>query len=250
MQTRRPGASSQQKYDELTRAWRKRKRKLFAWLGLGCASVAIATFAISRYLSSQAWTLGFLGGCAVALWIIAWLSPPTRIENWQLGSWGEQSTGKALRALEREGWLLLHDLPEGRGNIDHIAIGPPGVFLLDSKRLDGVATVGDDGRVDVTSFDDPDLRYEFTGTDHVVALAARTHDRIRSVRRISIWVTPVVVLWAEFPQQVVRGRRCSYVAGDALVDWLRSQPQRIAAQRFDQLAQAVLDSFTTEQNAT
>lgn len=246
VESRRAGRSSQQKYDELTRSWRRRHLALFAWLGLVCGGVAIATFVLSRYLSSAAWSLGFLGGCAVALWIIARLSPPTWIENWQTGSWGEQSTGKVLRTLERQGWLVLHDLPEGTGNIDHIVIGPPGVFLLDSKRLGGVVSIDERGRVDVRRIDDPDLGYHFTGTDHVVALAARTHDRIRVSRRMNIWVTPVVVLWAEFPQGVVQGRRCSYVGGEALVDWLRSQPEQIAANRFAQVAEAVVASFASE----
>ena len=47
------------------------------------------------------------------------------------------ATAKALRGLEDEGWIVMHDLPAGRGNIDHILVGPGGVFLLDSKRLDG-----------------------------------------------------------------------------------------------------------------
>jgi Nuclease-related domain len=40
-----------------------------------------------------------------------------------------------LAALERQGWAVLHDLavPRSRANIDHLVIGPGGVFVIDSK---------------------------------------------------------------------------------------------------------------------
>jgi hypothetical protein len=44
-----------------------------------------------------------------------------------------------LSPLERHGWAVLHDLavPGSRANIDHLAIGPGGVFVIDSKQYRG-----------------------------------------------------------------------------------------------------------------
>jgi hypothetical protein len=50
---------------------------------------------------------------------------------------GEQLAGKALTALAPEGVLALHDLDVGRGNVDHVAITPAGVFALEVKHLSG-----------------------------------------------------------------------------------------------------------------
>jgi Nuclease-related domain len=38
--------------------------------------------------------------------------------------------------LERHGWAVLHDLaiPRSQANIDHLVIGPGGVFVIDSKQ--------------------------------------------------------------------------------------------------------------------
>jgi hypothetical protein len=38
--------------------------------------------------------------------------------------------------LERQGWVVLHDLaiPGSRTNLDHLVIGPGGVFVIDSKQ--------------------------------------------------------------------------------------------------------------------
>ena len=44
-----------------------------------------------------------------------------------------------LAPLERHGWAILHDLaiPGTQANIDHLAIGPGGVLLIDSKQYRG-----------------------------------------------------------------------------------------------------------------
>ncbi|HET8616285.1 MAG TPA: nuclease-related domain-containing protein, partial [Actinomycetales bacterium] len=65
---------------------------------------------------------------------------------WQRGLDGERRTGEVLSALERQGWVVLHDLHwPGRpfANIDHIAIGPGGVFVIDSKNWTGEVAVRD-----------------------------------------------------------------------------------------------------------
>jgi hypothetical protein len=47
-----------------------------------------------------------------------------------------------------------------------------------------------------------------------------------------------MVIWGEFPQRIVDGR-CSFVHGDAVAEWLRGQPARIAPGRLAQVADAV-----------
>lgn len=63
-----------------------------------------------------------------------------RQRAWEAGAEGERRTGEALKTLEPHGWRLLHDLHwPGRpfANIDHIAVGPGGVFVIDSKNWSG-----------------------------------------------------------------------------------------------------------------
>src|SRR5438105_2717300 len=51
-----------------------------------------------------------------------------------MGDLGEQWTAAELRRLERAGWRILnHALLREGGDIDHIAIGPPGVFVIETK---------------------------------------------------------------------------------------------------------------------
>jgi hypothetical protein len=53
---------------------------------------------------------------------------------WRRGAEGEEEVAFQLRKLG-EGWRVLHSVPVGTGDtdIDHVVIGPPGVFTLNSK---------------------------------------------------------------------------------------------------------------------
>jgi hypothetical protein len=64
---------------------------------------------------------------------------------WRRGADGEAEVGWQLRKLG-DGWEVLHSVPVGKGDtdIDHVVIGPPGVFTLNTKNHLG-------GRVTVTS---------------------------------------------------------------------------------------------------
>ena len=53
---------------------------------------------------------------------------------WRVGAKGEETVGRELERLG-DGWTVVHDVPVGdRGsNIDHVVVGPPGVFTVNSK---------------------------------------------------------------------------------------------------------------------
>jgi len=67
----------------------------------------------------------------------------------RLAAWRPRGAGTArpLRKLLRQGWTVLHDVavPGSRANGDHLLIGPPGVFLVDSKAWHGHITQAVDG---------------------------------------------------------------------------------------------------------
>jgi hypothetical protein len=67
-------------------------------------------------------------------------------ENWERGALGERTTAEALDELTARGWTTFHDVRwpgRQRANIDHIAVGPPGVFVIDSKNWSGDVRVVD-----------------------------------------------------------------------------------------------------------
>lgn len=235
----KPGASAQRRHDSLRKDWLRRNRKFFGILA-GILILIGAAANAGFLLLGQPWMGGLFSGAVLTFWVLIRQSPPGWIENWQLGAWGEQKTAKELSRLP-ESWVVLHDVRAGRGgNIDHLVIGPGGVFVFDSKRWSGTVEVrGDEVRI---------VQWEggpskpWTGAAHVASLARETHDRVLARTRINQWVHPVVVIWGEFPQGSADGR-CRFVAGEQLVQWLTEQPPQIADHRISKIATAVRSAW-------
>ncbi|WP_406255506.1 NERD domain-containing protein [Streptomyces jietaisiensis] len=61
--------------------------------------------------------------------------PRSEIRSWADGLTGERLTGRRLDRLRSRGWFTLHAIQWASGtDIDHLAIGPAGVFCVNSKR--------------------------------------------------------------------------------------------------------------------
>ncbi|NOK32369.1 NERD domain-containing protein [Corallococcus exercitus] len=54
---------------------------------------------------------------------------------WRLGAEGEEQVGALLEGLRPHGWAVEHDVTIGQkgANVDHLVIGPPGVFVINTK---------------------------------------------------------------------------------------------------------------------
>jgi hypothetical protein len=67
------------------------------------------------------------------------LPEPQVDRAWSSGAFGEGVLGRRLDALSDMGVIALHDrrIPRSVSNIDHIAIGPTGVYVIDTKRYQG-----------------------------------------------------------------------------------------------------------------
>ena len=55
------------------------------------------------------------------------------IKKLSLRYYGELATGQYLQQLVRGGYHVFHDFPADTFNIDHIAVGPGGVFAIETK---------------------------------------------------------------------------------------------------------------------
>src|SRR4051812_28271078 len=54
------------------------------------------------------------------------------VDRWDRGASGEEHVGAILNALSDEGWIVVHDVDTGRGNIDHVAVGRAGIFTIET----------------------------------------------------------------------------------------------------------------------
>lgn len=111
----------------------RRARRAAAWhrlvsvVGVVCAT-GLATGAV---VTGDARLL--IGAVAAAV-VARWLRPDRDPERWARGAEGEVATARLLGALPKR-YAVFHDraLPGQPGNIDHLVIGPSGVWVVDTK---------------------------------------------------------------------------------------------------------------------
>jgi hypothetical protein len=100
------------------------------------AEKGFAALWASRGFAPAAITVALLllGGVGFVLWgrhyVREWLRERHRL---RMGLRGEQAVAEELQAAVRAGYHVFHDLPGEKGNIDHVAVGPGGVFAIETK---------------------------------------------------------------------------------------------------------------------
>jgi len=105
-------------------------------LAVAAAALLVARVAVGLGLLDMpgpGWLpLALAGSGAGAIGLLWPRSDPSR---WARGAAGEIVTAALLEKLPRKRWVVLHDLalPGSRANVDHLVIGPTGVWVVDTK---------------------------------------------------------------------------------------------------------------------
>jgi hypothetical protein len=134
----RPGGSAQARWRRLRAAeWATWTRTL-PWR----AAVTVGVGAVGGLLANLIQPRMSLIVAGLAATVASWglrFRPSSDAVAWRRGAAGERRTARLLAPLERQGWVVLHDLalPGSRANLDHLVIGPGGVFVIDSKQYRG-----------------------------------------------------------------------------------------------------------------
>jgi hypothetical protein len=134
---------------------RRRAEELTAWtrtLAWRLPLVAAAGVVVQVLATEAGLPEAGLAGLAVAALIGSRLRfrPSKQARTWQRGAAGERRTARLLDRLSRDGYVVFHDLAvpgNTRGNVDHLVIGPSGVFVIDSKQWTGHVHQSADGLV-------------------------------------------------------------------------------------------------------
>jgi hypothetical protein len=110
-----------------------RQIRQYFTVALLCLGVAGTVISANHYVNLPA--LGFI---ITALAILFFKISFRRWSNWFIGKRGEEAVSQALKALSDD-YALLNDLtiPDSRGNVDHLLIGPNGIFVIETKNYSG-----------------------------------------------------------------------------------------------------------------
>jgi hypothetical protein len=138
----------------LTQYRRRRASELAAWTRSLAWRAPLVTAAglVAGALAAQTGLSGAgLASLAVAA-LVGWrlrFRPSNQARAWQRGAQGERHTARLLDRLGRDGYVSFHDLalPHSPANLDHLVVGPSGVFVIDSKQWTGQVHQSSDGLV-------------------------------------------------------------------------------------------------------
>lgn len=158
-----------------------------------------------------------------------WRIKPT-LRQLRIAAEGERAVGQFLEDLRRRDYIVYHDVIGDGFNVDHVLIGPAGVFTVETK-----------------TWNKPDLKAEICFDGRKLTAAGQTPDRdpivqgkaqaswLRQLLQESTGKTPPVWPVVVFPGWFVRStpasqREAWVLEPKALPFFLDNEPSRLAAE--------------------
>ncbi|HMD51331.1 MAG TPA: nuclease-related domain-containing protein [Solirubrobacteraceae bacterium] len=201
-----------------------RMRTLVTLGALAVATAALGrTFGLHdlRFLTSEVALLA-------SMFVISRYVLPV-VERRDRGATGEEHVGGLLNELADHGWGVIHDASFGRGNVDHIIIGPPGIFTVETKSHPGPVRVG---------------------SLHGATLG-QAHAQSRALEKATgLQAQPLIVYsraWVDRPMARRKGVRV--IPARMLLGYLSKQPERLSSEEILHgrrlIAEALLEQKST-----
>lgn len=141
------------------------------------------------------------------------------ISAWRTGALGEEHVGAILVSLP-EGYTVLHDVDTGKGNLDHVVIGPTGVFAIETKAVAGRLWLAQGGRL---------MNKGFDIEKWISQVQAEAFEVKKCLHRIdlNIWVEALVVLTRiELPKGPIRRKSATIIEADDLLTTILTERGR------------------------
>lgn len=164
-------------------------------------------------------------------------------ENWRRGVDGELLIAEELRTALPDGFFIINDIIKRRGgNIDHIIVGPTGVFAINAKNWKGTVTPSADGELLINKR--PTSHRE---VHRLAGTAKELKNAILSGVKVDLFVQPLLIfestrvevpsgkvgvvhcLWKEKAAEHIQNHRSSRPLTDEQVNLIRDFLSRMAA---------------------
>jgi hypothetical protein len=153
----------------------------------------------------------------------------TNERAWRRGAAGEEEVARQLDKLG-PGWRVIHSVPVGPNDtdIDHVVIGPPGVFTLNTKNHLGKRVTVYEYAIYVSGVKQPYLSKSR-------AEGRRGSRILSSACGFEVVVNPVVVIMSD--ELVLKGspKQVNVVGRRKVVDWLDRRPTQLSPGRIESI---------------
>ncbi|MDB6167325.1 MAG: hypothetical protein JWM88_189 [Verrucomicrobia bacterium] len=156
-----------------------------------------------------------------------------------LGLLGEKIVAEAIAPLAAEGCRIFHDVPAGPFNLDHVVIGPTGVFAIETKtRRAGRALAG--RRPDEIVFDGARLAYPWGedtfGLDQAMHRAAWLATWLRDKAGEPVIPVPILTFPGWNVTTTAAGAEVQVVSPSAIPGVVRNRPPSLAPAQVGHIA--------------
>jgi hypothetical protein len=200
---------------------RRMRMRTLVWLG----ALGVETAAAGRIFGLH--DIRYVGAeiaLLVSIFAISHFVLP-RVDRQERGASGEEQVGAVLDSFCGGDWCVMHDVSLGRGNVDHLVIGPGGMFTVETK--------------------------SHPGPVRVARVHGGTLEQARAQRKSMEGLTglkaePLIVYsraWVDRP--LARRKGVRLLPARMLVRFLQKRPQRLTAEQIEtargQVAQALID---------
>jgi hypothetical protein len=240
-----PGGTAEAEYQ------RRRQAEYAAWartLPLRLATTVLAGLGGLLVASVAGLPLPAALLAAIAMSAGVWwrlrFRPGPEAAAWQRAAEGARHVARLLELLAKQGWGVEHDLPVrgAKGKLNHVVIGPPGIFAIDTRHYRGWLRLSHDGLLwHGHTFLLPTLSATRSKAD-------RLQDRIAAP---DIWVSPIIaVLGGMVPGGQVTSMGVTVVPARRLPGLLRSLPPTLTTERAREVAAEIERRLDTERRLT
>jgi hypothetical protein len=225
----RPGASAAAEYRRRRAIERAAWTRSLPWRAAAVLAAGLLAGLLAAHLAPHQAPLAMVAAPAALGWRLRF-RPRPGTKAWRRGATGERRTARLLAPLERRGWAILHDLaiPGSPANIDHLAIGPCGVLVIDTKQYRGRLRLDGDGML-------------WHGRHLLVSTLRRTRweadqaDEVLGIADIDV-AAVVAVHGASVPWEYVQADGATVVPARRLSDLLQALPPILGPERVAWLA--------------
>jgi hypothetical protein len=158
------------------------------------------------------------------------LGSPREERDWAVGADGEEEVAWRLRKLG-DGWHVIHSVPVGEkgADIDHVVIGPAGVFTLNTKNHNKHRVTVTKGGVYLNG-----QRTEYLRNSRFEAKRA---NKLLTAACGSVEVQPVIVIMAADFKIKSEPTDVNVVGRKSIARWLTKRPAVLTPERVEEIFQ-------------
>lgn len=210
--------------------WAKVKGTVMSMWPIFLCCVALGASLTATFLGRYPACFAALFVFCVVMTALLWRKGLRRVESYFKGARGEERVAGVLETLPAT-WHVFHDFVADGHHVDHVLVGPTGVYAIETKNWRGHVTLeGGEMVVDGVLADRSPLQQ-----------ARRQADAVKTALRGAGWegeVVPVLCLASDtFDGDLQTAGRTTVLNASGIVAWIQGRPSSFPASDVDRLAQ-------------